>query len=115
MTNLPQSVRRRLDAKTSSDHPDAGLLTAFAEQALDVSERERVLLHLATCAACREVVALAAPEAPPEEVTPLAPAWFRWPLLRWAAVAATAVIVWAAVAVLVPRTSVRDVSVPAPS
>lgn len=112
MTNLPHSARRRLEAQVSGDHPDAGLLTAFVEQGLNAAERASVLAHLASCAACREVVALTIPEAAPaEEVNPLAPSWFRWPLLRWAAVAATAVIVWAAVSVVVPRTSRRDASV----
>jgi len=44
-------------------HPDADLLTAFAEQALSVTERDGVLEHLALCADCREVVALAIPAA----------------------------------------------------
>jgi hypothetical protein len=40
-------------------HPDADLLTAFAEQALSAPEREEVLHHLALCGNCREVLSLA--------------------------------------------------------
>ena len=40
-------------------HPDADLLTAFAEQALSAPEREEVLHHLALCENCREVLSLA--------------------------------------------------------
>jgi Putative zinc-finger len=40
-------------------HPDADLLTAFAEQALSAPEREEVLRHLALCGNCREVLSLA--------------------------------------------------------
>jgi putative zinc finger protein len=40
-------------------HPDADLLTAFAEQALSAPEREEVLHHLALCRNCREVLSLA--------------------------------------------------------
>jgi hypothetical protein len=42
-------------------HPDADLLTAFAEQALSATERDGVLDHLALCGDCREVIALALP------------------------------------------------------
>src|ERR1700720_781975 len=40
-------------------HPNADLLTAFAEQALSAPEREEVLHHLALCGNCREVLSLA--------------------------------------------------------
>lgn len=113
---LPESARRRLQMPVAEAHPDAGLLTAFAEQSLTAAERDRVLHHLAACASCREIVALAAPEPLPTEV-PAAGArpWFRWPALHWVALAATAVIVWAAVLVLAPRTPNHDVSAPAES
>lgn len=112
MTNIPQFARQRMQAQPVGEHPDAGVLTAFAEHSLGAAERETVLAHLAACVVCREVVALALPENVLEEVTPVVHSWFRWPVLRWAAVAASAVIVWAAVVVLVPRTSNRDVSAP---
>lgn len=43
-------------------HPDADQLSAFIEQALPSHERDGVLAHLAVCADCRAVVALALPE-----------------------------------------------------
>ena len=43
----------------SGNHPDAGSLNAFAEQALTPPEREQVLAHMATCGRCRQVVYLA--------------------------------------------------------
>ena len=99
-------------------HPDANLLTAFAEQALSAAEREGVLAHLALCGDCRDVLALALPAvdivaapiaaegdavqataAPTkEERSRLAASgfvWpkFAWPSLRWAALAAGIVVV----------------------
>jgi hypothetical protein len=92
-------------------HPDADVLTAFAEQALSTTERDGVLEHLARCGDCRELIALA---LPPAEIgaAPIAVetnadratfsragapapytlkfAWpaLAWPTLRWAALAA---------------------------
>lgn len=40
-------------------HPDAESLNAFAEQALAAPEREQVLVHLARCSRCRQVIFLA--------------------------------------------------------
>ena len=50
-------------------HPDANLLTAFAEDALLPRERADVLAHLAACSSCREVlhVATAASEPLPAQ------------------------------------------------
>jgi Putative zinc-finger len=62
MSELPHIVRQRLAASSGADHPDADLLSAFAERQLAGPERERVLAHLGACAACREIVALATPE-----------------------------------------------------
>jgi hypothetical protein len=45
-------------------HPDADQLSAFIEQALPAHERSSILAHLAVCADCRAVVALAMPEEP---------------------------------------------------
>ena len=80
-------------------HPDADLLTAFTEQTLTRREREQVLLHLASCADCRDVVALALPEKPLSipAAEPVKPLFWRWPILRWGAVAASVVIVAGAV------------------
>ena len=82
------------------NHPDAEMLSAFAEQALSAKERGDVLKHLAVCGRCREVVALAREAAAAEVAAPrrevVQPrAWWRsWRLaLAPAAVAmATALI-----------------------
>ena len=82
-----------------SEHPDANLLAAFAENALSKRERTAVTRHLADCADCREMLALAF--AHEEEEEPLAvPAqpvrrWF--PVWSWAASAAAVCIVCSAV------------------
>src|ERR1700674_125581 len=115
MTEVPKIVNDRLRAAVREQaHPDADLLTAFAEQALSATERDGILEHLALCGDCREVVALALPAADmvPPQIAPQtadedgvattvsragAPAphrlSFAWPTLRWAALAAGVVVV----------------------
>jgi len=91
MPSLPKIVRQRLPGPTSASdlHPDADLLTAFAEQLLQDGERARVTDHLAGCGDCREIVALALPVIE-DTTTGVRPApilrtgWF----LRWGVVAA---------------------------
>jgi len=117
MSEVPKIVHDRLRASAPGEaHPDADVLTAFAEQALSGAEREDVVRHLARCGDCREVVALSIP--PTEIVTqPRAGrdgvsaagtagmglrSWFVWPNLRWAAMAA-AVVVFVAVLTLRPE------------
>jgi len=95
MQNVPKIVRARLRrpaASKAEPHPDADLLTAFAEQSLAARERDHVLEHLARCGDCREVVALALPAT---EAVALAGSdstarrgWLSWPVLRWGIVAA---------------------------
>jgi hypothetical protein len=114
MTEVPKIVHDRLRAAElahaagSPSHPDPDLLTALSEQSLLPAERDGILLHLAACADCRELVALA---LPPEAVivpgtveteavrTPLktqpGKSWmnaFAWPTLTWAALAAGVVV-----------------------
>jgi hypothetical protein len=128
MNELPQIVYERLRSRMLAHpldggvgdraHPDADLLTAFAEQALSAKERESVLEHLALCGNCREALALANPAATETEAvravaTPAKliqekdarnwrPAFrFGWPNLRWAALAA-GIVVAAAVLLLHP-------------
>ena len=104
---------RALTEQTAPEraHPDADLLTAFAEQALSATERDGVLEHLALCGDCREVIALAlpaadvvaAPIAPETEAVRATPipaksernflTAFAWPSLRWAALAAGVAVV----------------------
>jgi len=98
MAEFPRIARERLQAlgSASGEHPDADLLTAFAERTLAEGERGRVMEHLARCADCREVVSLALPEveAAPEE----APSrhWLSSPALHWGVVFASVVVVGAA-------------------
>src|SRR5260370_22553737 len=117
MTEVPKIVDDRLrSALPEQAHPDADLLSAFAEQALSAAERDGVLQHLALCGDCREVVALALPAAdmvPPQTAdedgvrTTVSRAGapaphklsFAWASLRWAALAAGVVV--AAVVLLV--------------
>ncbi len=74
MTEVPKIVHDRLRAAAlervgpgpttpERAHPDADVLTAFAEQALSASERENILEHLARCGDCRELIAVALPPA----------------------------------------------------
>jgi hypothetical protein len=92
MQNVPKIVQSRLQRPTPVEfesHPESDLLTAFAEQSLAGRERDRIVEHLARCGDCREVVSIALP--PQLEPQPLAGStsnWFRWPVVRWAAVAA---------------------------
>lgn len=99
MHSVPKFVIKRLQERpaTAESHPDADLLTAFAEQSLDGRERALVMEHLAACGDCRDVVALA---LPPTESVALPAAgsaarigWLTWPTLRWAALAAGILVV----------------------
>lgn len=67
----------------TGEHPDANLLAAFTEGRLLGREREDVLAHLAACAECREIVALAAAPEPRH----ISQAW------RWMAAAAAAALI----------------------
>jgi hypothetical protein len=105
MEELPHIVHQRLKGNTNifaADHPDADLLTAFAEQTLGERERAHLMLHLANCAECREILSLATAEsdalpAPSVATSRLKASWFSFSLLRWGTAAALAVIIGAAV------------------
>ena len=95
MQDVPKIVRdtlQRQKSATAEPHPDADLLTAFAERSLAARERDHVLEHLARCVDCREVVALALP--PTEAIAPVSSGssarigWLSWPTLRWGLVVA---------------------------
>lgn len=93
MQDIPKIVRARLQrpqAVTADAHPDADLLTAFAERSLAGHERELVTKHLAHCGDCREVIALALPAT--EDVVVVAQIqranWLSLPVLRWGVVTA---------------------------
>ncbi len=96
MQNVPEIVRERLKAAAPAlDHPDADLLTAFAEHSLPGRERNGVLEHLARCGDCRDIVALALPgtEAVQTVLRPSSSGWLTWPVLRWGLVAAGVVAI----------------------
>lgn len=98
MDGLKKLVAGRLATVAGEPHLDADVLTAFAEHALSDAEREQVLQHLGACKDCRETLHLAAehsPEAQP--VLSFQPKRRPWLMLRWGAVAASVVIVGAAV------------------
>jgi hypothetical protein len=96
MQNVPKIVRERLRAaKPAVNHPDADMLTAFAEHSLPELERDVVLEHLARCGDCRDIVALALPAMEPVEsaMKPSPSGWLTWPALRWGFVAAGLVVI----------------------
>jgi len=95
MEHAPKIVRERLKvAPALARHPDADLLTAFAERSLPEHERGVVLEHLARCGDCRDVVALALPE-PEAMQTVFVPRgrWLTWPALRWGLVTAGVAVI----------------------
>jgi hypothetical protein len=104
MEAVPKIVRQRMrSAAKPGGHPQADLLTAFAEKALTERERTRVVEHLSRCEDCREVVFLATPQEEPSQVVGKIPdptGWLSWPALRWGAAVACVVIVGTAVTLL---------------
>lgn len=104
MQDVPKIVLKRLQERSGAEvHPDADLLTAFAEQSLGESERTRVMEHLARCDDCREVVALALPAneavAVKTSIGSTRAGWLSWPVLRWS-VAIAAIIAIASFGIL---------------
>jgi photosynthesis system II assembly factor YCF48-like protein len=101
LEQLPNIVRERLEkTPVPATHPDPDLLAAFSEQVLQGSERTQILEHLAMCADCRQIVALAPSHAEPAMAAAARPrksGWLSLPALRWGTVAAFAVIVCVAV------------------
>jgi len=98
MQDISKIVRKRWrETAPAGAHPDADLLTAFAEQSLVESERTHVTEHLAGCSVCREVLALALPSTEAVAVTvstsPTRAGWLGWPVLRWSAVVAVIIAI----------------------
>jgi hypothetical protein len=91
MANLPKVVLKHLRSRADA-HPEADMLTAFAEQALPETERDLVIEHLSLCGDCREVVALVLPPVQAADMAVLAHSsrsgWFTMPVLRWGVVTA---------------------------
>ncbi len=123
MEKLPKIALQRLRQGTAgaipeagaAEHPDADLLTAFAEKKLTSRERASVMSHLAKCETCREVVALTclpiAEEAPPVKEAGPRVAWFRIPIVRWGAV--TAALGAILITVILQRRVIQPVHEPA--
>ena len=104
MAELPKLARERLrNQARAGEHPDANLLSGFAEHNLTQPERAGVLDHLSRCAECRQIVALSAPEFEREAaVIRQAPertrrSWWRSPIVHWSALTAAALVVLIAV------------------
>lgn len=92
MDPLKKLVADRLKAQVAGPHPDAEVLSAFAENALPASERETVLQHLSTCADCRETTFLAVPVAAESQPIVTAPKTRPVFALRWGTLAACVAI-----------------------
>jgi hypothetical protein len=107
MEPIPQIVRQRMQAAPKPEvHPDPDVLTALTEKALNERERDQVLQHLAVCADCREILAVAQPQAELQYAAvavaaslpnPTRHGWFRGSWFRWGAAAACVVVVSGAV------------------
>jgi hypothetical protein len=117
VTELPKIARARLKAQASGPvdaHPDADLLTAFSERSLTETERQHVIAHLALCADCREAVALAlSPQAAEAAPAPTRRERQRLGWAHWFALAASVVVVAAAVLQLQyrqPGTELEDMA-----
>jgi hypothetical protein len=117
MQDVPKIVLKRLqETSAPGTHPDADLLTAFAEQSLAEPERVRVMDHLSRCSDCREVLALALPamelvavaaSAADASTTPARNRWFAWPVLRWG-VAVAGIIAMASIGVVQYRQRLKN-------
>lgn len=105
MNELPKSVARRLAEPRLEPlvHPDADLLTAFVERALNPAEYDRMMMHLGDCCECRQVVSLAAPDVSASVSAPVGSSrsFWRWPVLQWGAMAASAAILLAVAGLVV--------------
>jgi hypothetical protein len=63
MDPVKKLVSGRLRAEVPGPHPDADLLSAFAEKVLPERDRVQVLAHLAECGDCRQIVFFALPDS----------------------------------------------------
>jgi hypothetical protein len=102
MREVPRYLRVRLAEVTPGDaHPDADLLSAFAERSLAQDERRTVMAHLGACADCRHVLMLSLPDLSPE-TTGSRHLRRHFPLMRWGFVAAAMSAVALAALLLLP-------------
>jgi len=63
MDQIAKLVSGRLKAQSAGPHPGPDLLAAFAENALQNEEREKLLEHVGACSDCRQILYLALPES----------------------------------------------------
>lgn len=79
---LQEALARSSRTEAGEAHPSADLLTAFVERSLPPTENQRITVHLAACADCREVVFLttSAIEGPvgEEQEAPRRRVWRLW-------------------------------------
>jgi hypothetical protein len=111
-----------MNAETQSGiHPNSEQLAAFAERALSEQERGDVLAHLAVCARCRQITALAQEAAAMDEVTvadtekrrtAVQPDawWKRWRLV-WVPAAVAAAFAVTSISVFLRQAGHRDTSI----
>ncbi len=98
--DFPDIVRHCLRGMPASDHPDAGMLTAFVEGTLGKNDRNTVFDHLTVCSECNRLAALIAPapNARGLESNRTRRGWFASAAARWVPLcAAAAVLICAAV------------------
>jgi hypothetical protein len=95
MNQVPKIVRQRLGVTSDPSHPDANVLSAYAQKALDQGEEATILGHLAQCADCRQILLLAQPEleAAPQVVGLPAKAPAGLHGMRWAFWASAVLVV----------------------
>jgi hypothetical protein len=111
MDRLQKLVADRLRTQAAGPHPDAEVLSAFAENALPRNEREAVAQHLSACSDCREILFLAAPPLLEQQGVFTAPKARPYFALRWGTLIACIAI---AVIILVSRREAK-VAVDRPS
>jgi len=92
MDPLQKLVRDRLRTKVPLEHPNAEVLSAFAENALPATEHDAVVEHLSACAHCRDLLFLAAPPASEPQQVFAAPKARPYFALRWGTLVACLVI-----------------------
>ena len=107
MDPVRKLVSEGLQRQTPGPHPDADLLSAFAESVLPERERVQILAHLGECGDCRQIVFFALPDsAETQRVLAIEPRRRSGFALRWGTLAA----VIAVCAILLVATRHRDVT-----
>src|SRR5215831_12374912 len=92
MDALKKIVADRLRVQPTGPHPDAEVLSAFAENALPAKERDVVLQHLSSCTDCRDIIFLASATPTDTQQVIAVPKHYPRFALRWGTLAACVVI-----------------------